>query len=71
VIAWSLKIAFVGALIFVALEFFFQLSVILLARFTGSAGVDASRRAWFVFYLGMWMVSFVIAYLIFPRFGRT
>jgi hypothetical protein len=69
--AWSLKIAIVGALIFVALEFALQLSAKLLARFTGSIGVDASRPMFFIFYLGMWIVSFSIAYSIFPRLGRT
>jgi hypothetical protein len=69
-IVWSVKIAAVGALIFVALEFVLQLSGILLARFTGSAGVDTSRPMLFIFYLGMWCVSFAIAYSIFPRFGR-
>jgi hypothetical protein len=70
-IAWSLKIAFVGALIFISLEFALQLSGVLLARFRGSAGMDASRPMWFMFYFGMWVVSFAIAYSIFPRFGRT
>jgi hypothetical protein len=70
-IAWSLKIAVVGALVFVALEFALHVGAALLARFKGSIGVDASRPMFFVFYLGMWMVSFAIAYAIFPRLGRT
>jgi hypothetical protein len=70
-IAWSLKIAVLGALVFVALEFALQVGVVLLARFTGSIGVDASRPKFFIFYLGIWIVSFAIAYAIFPRLGRT
>jgi hypothetical protein len=70
VIAWSLKVAVVGAFIFVALEFALQLGGVLLARYTGSVGIDASRPMWFILYLGMWVVSFAIAYSIFPRFGR-
>ena len=68
---WSLKIAVFGALVFVALEFALQLGGLLLARHTGSFGMDASRPMWFILYLGMWVVSFAIAYSIFPRFGRT
>jgi hypothetical protein len=68
---WSLKIAVVGALIFVALQFVIQLSAVLLARYTGSVGIDTSRPMLFVLYLGMWVLSFAIAYSIFPRFGRT
>ncbi|MCU1221422.1 MAG: hypothetical protein JWN42_2619 [Candidatus Angelobacter sp.] len=67
---WSLKVAVVGALIFVVLEFVLQLSGILLANFTGSLGMDTSRPMWFIFYLGMWVVSFAIAYSLFPRFVR-
>jgi hypothetical protein len=67
---WSLKLAVVGAFIFVALEFALRLSLVLLARYKGSAGMDASRPMWFIFYLGMWVVSFSIAYSIFPAFGR-
>lgn len=70
-IPWSLKIAVVGALVFVALEFALQVAGILLARFTGSIGVDTSRPMLFIFYLGMWIVSFAIAYSIYPRLGRT
>ena len=70
-VGWSLKVAVVGATIFVVLEFILQLSGLLLARYTGSFGMDASRPMWFIFYLGMWMVSFAIAYSIFPRLGRT
>jgi hypothetical protein len=69
-IGWSLKVTAVGATIFVVLEFLFQLSGLLLARYTGSFGMDANRPMWFIFYLGMWVVSFAIAYSIFPRFGR-
>jgi hypothetical protein len=68
---WSLKIAVVGALIFVALQFVIQLSAALLPRYTGSVGIDTSRPMLFVLYLGMWVLSFAIAYSIFPRFGRT
>jgi hypothetical protein len=70
VVAWSLKIAFVGALVFVALECALCFTGVLVARLTGSFGMDASRPMWFVFYVGVWLVSFAVAYSIFPPFVR-
>ena len=69
-VPWSLKVALGSAFVFVALIFILRMSFVFLARFKGSAGIDASRPAWFIFYLGMWVVSFVIVYSIFPAFAR-
>ena len=69
-IVWAVKVAFVGALVFVALQFVIKLSVVLVARYTGSIGIDTSRSMLFILYLGMWVLSFVIAYSVSPPFGR-
>jgi hypothetical protein len=67
---WSLKFALAGALVFVALVFALRLVGVLLARITGGTGMDATRPMWVVFYLGIWVISFSIAYSIFPPFAR-
>lgn len=69
-VSWSLKFAFTGAIIFIALVFALRLGPLIMARTTGSVSIDSTRPMWFVFYLGMWVASFSIAYSIFSPFPR-
>lgn len=66
----SIKFALLGALIYVAIMLLLRLAILVCARLFGSFGVDATRAHFYIFFLLIWVLSFVIAYRIFPPFPQ-
>jgi hypothetical protein len=64
VMSGTVKVALVGALLYVAFSFVVRLAAIGLARYKGSVGIDLSRPMLFILSLSMWVFAFSVAYWI-------
>jgi hypothetical protein len=60
----TLRIALVGAFLYVAFCVLVRLAAIGLARYKGSVGIDLSRPMLFLLSLSMWIFAFSVAYWI-------
>ena len=63
---WIVKLALVSACLYVTLVFFLDVTLLLIAKFRGAAGIYMSRPLWFAFFAGAWTFSFWLAYRISP-----
>jgi hypothetical protein len=66
----TVKIALVGALLYVAFFFLLKLAAIGLARYKGSVGIDLSRPMLFILSLSLWIFAFSVAYWILNTIRR-
>jgi hypothetical protein len=63
-----LRLGLVSALIYVGFAFVVEVALVALAKLTGGSSLSASRPGWFVFFGGLWLVSFWIAFRLSPFF---
>jgi len=68
--AWTIKLALVSAIAYVALVFAVELLLQMIARHKGSAGIFMSRPLWFMFFATLWTISYWLAYLLSPLARR-
>jgi len=63
-----LRLGLVSALIYVGFAFVVEVALVALAKLTGGSSLSASRPGWFVFFGGLWLVCFWIAFRMSPFF---
>ena len=60
------KVALLTSAIYVVLALLVQLGLLLSARFFGGASITATRLGWWLFFAGLWLVAFGIAWQFAP-----